>query len=64
MLPEEEQLCKVMELASEHAILHIFTTMHLSPVYPIKGDTINFEKHDVDIMLRQTVEKIRSIISE
>ncbi len=59
MLPEEEQMCKVMEFASEHAILHMFTTMHLSPVYPIKGDTVNFEKHDIDIMLRQTVEKIR-----
>lgn len=59
MLPEEEQMCKVMEDASENAILHMFTTMHLSPVYPIKGDTINFEKHDIDIMLRQTVEKIR-----
>ena len=59
MMTEEEQMCKVMESESEHAILYLFTTMHLSPVYPIKGDIINFEKHDVDIMLRQTVEKIR-----
>ncbi len=59
MLPEEEQMCKAMELASEHAILHLFTTMHLLPVYPIKGDTINFEKHYIDSILRKTVEKIR-----
>ncbi len=59
MLPEEEQMCKVMELSSEHAIIYLITRVHLSPVYPIIGDTINFEKHDIDIMLRQTVEGIR-----
>lgn len=59
MLPEEEQMCKVMETASENAILYLFTTMHLSPVYPMKGDIINYERHDIDIMLKQTVEKIR-----
>ena len=59
MLSEEERLCKVMENASEYAILHMFTTMYLSSVYPIKGDTINYERHDIDIMLKRTVEKIR-----
>lgn len=59
MLPEKEQMCKVMEDASEHAILHLFTTMYLSPIYPIKGDIINYERHDIDIMLKKTVEKIR-----
>lgn len=55
----EERLCKVMEDASEHAILYMFTTMDLSPVYPIKGDVINYERHDIDIILKRTVEKIR-----
>lgn len=59
MLSEEERLCKVMEDASEHAILYMFTSMDLSPVYPIKGDVINYERHDIDIMLKRTVEKIR-----
>lgn len=59
MFPEEEQMCKVMEDASEHAFLHMVTTMHLSPIYPIRGDTINYERHDIDIILKQTVEKIR-----
>lgn len=59
MLSEEEQLCKVMVDASEHAILHMFTTMYLSPVYPVKGDTINYERHDIDIVLKRIIEKIR-----
>ena len=59
MLLEEDRICKVIEDASEYAILHMFTTMYLSPLYPVKGDTINYERHDIDIILKQTVEKIR-----
>ena len=54
-----EEMCEVMENASEHAILYMFTAMHLSPIYPIKGNAINYERHDVDIMLKKTVENIR-----
>lgn len=59
MLTEEERLCRVMEDASENPILHMFTTMYLSPIYPIKGDEINYERHDIDIILRKIVEKVR-----
>ncbi len=59
MLPENDQICKVMEEASEHPVQHMFTTMYLTPVYPIKGNIINYERHDIDIMLKKTVENIR-----
>ncbi len=59
MFSEEDQLCKVMEDVSEHAILYMFTTMYLTPLYPVKGDVINYERHDIDIILKKTVEEVR-----
>lgn len=55
----EEQMCQVMENASEHAMLYMVKRMQLSPVYPTEGGKVIFERHDIDIMLKQTVEKLR-----
>jgi len=55
----DEQMCQVMVDVSEHAMIYMVTRMHLSPVYPIKGDKVMFDRHDIDIMLKQAVEKIR-----
>lgn len=58
MMTDEEQMCKVMENASEHAILYMISTIELSPIYPVKNGVIYYERHDVDILLKKTVEKI------
>jgi len=56
---DEDNVCKIMENASENAISYMFTRMQISKLYPIKNESVNLIRHDVDGFLNEFVEKIR-----
>lgn len=56
---DEDNVCKIMENASENAISYMFTRMQISKLYPIKNESVNLFRHDVDGFLNEFVEKIR-----
>ncbi|AMN31538.1 hypothetical protein ACV3ZD_13590 [Clostridium perfringens] len=55
---DKESICKIMEEASEHAIVYLFSSISLTSVYPMKMNEVNCDKHDIDIMLRNIIDDI------
>lgn len=55
---DKESICKIMEEVSKHAIVYLFSSISLTPVYPMKMNEVNCEKHDIDIMLRNIIDDI------
>ena len=55
---DKEFICNIMEAVSEHAIMYLFSSISLTPVYPIKINGVNCDKHDIDIMLRSIIDEI------
>lgn len=51
-------ICNIMEATSEYAIMHLFPSISLTPIYPIKINGVNCDKHDIDIMLRSIIDDI------
>ena len=58
MLPSNEDMVNAMTGMSEHAILYLVQKFHLTPVFPIIGDEINYANHDIDSLLRQQIENL------
>ncbi|MCR5205433.1 MAG: hypothetical protein K6E47_10275 [Lachnospiraceae bacterium] len=56
---DEDNVCEIMMNASENAISYMFTRMQLSKIYPIKNDSVNLERHDVDGFLTEFINRIR-----
>lgn len=55
---EKEFICNIMEAVSENPIRYLFSSISLTPVYPIKINGVNCDKHDIDIMLRSIIDDI------
>ena len=55
---EKEFICNIMENVSEKPIRYLFSSISLTPVYPIKINGVNCDKHDIDIMLRSIINDI------
>lgn len=56
---DEKSVCEVMERASEHAINYMISRMALSKTYPIKNESINLVRHDVDGFLDEFIGRIK-----
>lgn len=56
---DEKSVCEIMERASANAITYMITRMALSKTYPIKQETINLVRHDVDGFLNEFIGKIK-----
>ncbi|MGB3161775.1 MAG: hypothetical protein WBA84_11075 [Carnobacterium sp.] len=59
MVSREDEMCLVMESASENSLLYIFNAIEISPIYPLQGNNINFLRHDIDALLKKKVEKVK-----
>lgn len=60
MFPKEDEMCKVMGNVSEHAFIHTCMQIHLNEIYPDRNrNRINYERHDVDVQLKEIVDRIK-----
>lgn len=55
---DKEFICNIMEEVSENVMAYLVSSISLTPVYPIKINKVNCDNHDIDIMLRNTIENI------
>lgn len=56
---DEKSVCAIMEDASENALAYMVSRMALSKTYPMKNETINLVRHDVDSFLYEFISKIK-----
>lgn len=56
----EEKVLDIMIHTSEHPMLFLVSRISLTPVFPEKGDGVRYERHDIDKMLLEYVDKIRA----
>lgn len=55
----KEEMCRVMEFASENPFMYMVSSMEISPIYPLQGNNIDFSRHDIDQLLKEKVEKVK-----
>lgn len=60
---EKEFICNIMKMVSENPIRYLSSSISLTPVYPIKINGVNCDKHDIDIMLRSIIDDINRTMS-
>ena len=56
----EEKVLDIMIHTSEHPMLFLVSRISLTSVFPEKGDGVRYERHDIDKMLLEYVDKIRA----
>lgn len=60
MLVSDDEICNAMESVSEQALTYMVSRYQIDRVYPMKmKQSINYERHDVDRMLKEIVERIK-----
>ncbi|WP_051671817.1 hypothetical protein [Oribacterium sp. P6A1] len=59
LLSSTDDMIEVMRLISEHAVAYMFKKMVLSPIYPLEGAEVDFDNHDIDILLKKQIEEIK-----
>ncbi len=52
-------MIEAMKSMSENALAYMIKKMVLSPLYPLEGDDINFDNHEIDNVLKKQVEEIK-----
>lgn len=60
MISSKDEMINKMMVISEHPLLYMISRMILSPIYPYGGDTINYDNHDIDTILKAQTEEIKS----
>lgn len=55
----EEKVLNIMMYTSEHPMQFLCSRISLTPVFPEKGDGVRYERHDIDKMLLEYVDKIK-----
>ena len=55
---EKDFICNIMEGVSANPFRYLYSSILLTPIYPIKINGVNTDKHDIDIMLRRIIDDI------
>ena len=63
ILSTESKILEAIKQISENPFVLIIKRMYLSAIYPIEMDKIKYERHEVDNMMREQVEKIKETYS-
>lgn len=59
LISSTEEMVEVMKSMSEYAIAYMSKKTLLSPIYPLEGAEVIFDKHDIDTLLKTQVEEIK-----
>lgn len=55
-----DDMINTMKSISENAIVYMIKRIILSPFFPIEGNGVNFDNHEIDTLLRKQVEDIKA----
>lgn len=58
VIPKIEDMISVMEKISKHPLIYIVTKFTISPIFPMKDVGIDFQKSEIDNILKTQVNKI------
>ncbi len=54
-----DDMVEALEAMSKNAIVYMVKKMNLSPVFPLDGAVINYDKHEIDVLLKKQIEEIK-----
>lgn len=60
MIPHIDEMINKLMKISENPVVYMISRMILSPIYPYGGDVINYDKHDIDAILKAQIDSIKS----
>ena len=58
VMSKDKDLCGALELISKMPLRYLFSTIRLNNYYPELENGIDYEKHDINVFLRELIERI------
>lgn len=59
-ITREADLIDLMEKTSRHPLLHMVSKLDILPIFPVKTDSVNYNRHEVDEKLKEYVDRLNN----